>query len=257
MSAFERLCLAGRVIIVTGGGGGIGEATAILLGSRGAAVVVVDTNDAQGDQVASAIRQSGGRASYIRADISREDDVAATVQFAISEFGGLHGAFNNAAIVGQSGPLTELNLDNWHRVIGVNQTGVYLCMKHQIAHMLENGGGAIVNTSSSLGVVALPNSAEYTASKHGVVGLTRVAALENARRGIRVNAVLPSGIETPMLMGAMERDPALRQAVEQGHPIGRLGNPMEIAEGVAWLLSDSASFVTGACLSIDGGYTCV
>jgi 2,5-dichloro-2,5-cyclohexadiene-1,4-diol dehydrogenase 1 len=257
MNGFERVSLASRVMIVTGAGSGIGKATAKLLAQRGAAVVIADVNDLQGQEVAAEIRTAGGKAAYIRTDVSREADVEAMIAFTLSEFGGLHGAYNNAGVAGKGVPLAEMSVTDWQRVIDVNQTGMFFCVKHEIAHMAKNGGGAIVNMSSGSGVVASPNMADYVASKHGVVGLTRAAALDYGTQNIRVNAVIPGGIETPMLLASMGRDPDIRRVVEQGHPIGRLGQPIEIAEGVAWLLSDAASFVTGACLCIDGGYTSV
>ena len=254
--AFQSLSFAQRVIIVTGGGSGIGRATALLLAKRGAAVVVADVDDRQGNEAVSEIRDAGARAGYIRTDVSKEADVEAMVRYAVSEFGGLHGAFNNAGITGKGGPLTDVTLSEWQRVIDINQTGVFLCMKHEIALMLKTGGGAIVNTSSGAGITGSPNQPEYVTSKHAVIGLTRAAAVDYSGRGIRINAILPGGSETPMLLGTFARDPLVKRIVENGHPIGRLANPVEIGEGAAWLLSDAASFVTGACIAVDGGYTC-
>jgi 2,5-dichloro-2,5-cyclohexadiene-1,4-diol dehydrogenase 1 len=252
---FSRLNMTGRVVIVTGGSRGIGEATAKLLAARGAAVVVADAEDRGGTAVAGVIRDAGGRAAFIHTDVTREDQVVRSVEFALSEFGGLHAAFNNAGVVGKGVSLVEMPLTDWQRVMDVNLTGVFLCMKHQIGYMVKHGGGAVVNTSSGAGIVGFPNLVDYVASKHGVIGLTRAAAVDFSAQGVRVNAVLPGGIETPMLLGAMGNDPTVRAAVEHGHPIGRLGQPFEISEAAAWLLSDAASFVTGAIFSIDGGYT--
>jgi 2,5-dichloro-2,5-cyclohexadiene-1,4-diol dehydrogenase 1 len=254
---FGRLNMKGRVVMVTGGGSGIGQATATLLAERGADVVVADVDDRGGEAVVTAIREGGGRASFIHTDVANEDQVKGAVDFALSEFGGLHGAFNNAGINSGSAGLVEMKLADWQRTMDVNLSGVFLCMKHQIKHMLEIGRGAVVNTSSGAGVVGFPNLPDYVASKHGVIGLTRAAAADFSARGIRVNAVLPGGIETPLLVKSMGRDPVVRAAVERGHPIGRLGLPFEIAEATAWLLSDAASFVTGAIFAIDGGYTSV
>jgi 2,5-dichloro-2,5-cyclohexadiene-1,4-diol dehydrogenase 1 len=253
--AFKSLDLAERVIIVTGAASGIGRAATMLFCQRGATVVAADVNDAQGDTLMSEVRTSGGRAAYIHTDVSSEADVEAMVHFAVSEFGALHGAFNNAGIISRGSPLEAMPLAEWQRVIDVNLTGMFLCLKHEIAHMVKNGGGSIVNTSSGSGVVGSPNMADYVASKHGVIGLTRAAAIDYSARGIRTNAVVPGATETPMLAGTMASDPLIRRMLEQGHPIGHLGKPIEIAEAAAWLLSDASSFVTGLCLCIDGGYT--
>ena len=249
--------MTGRVIIVTGGGSGIGEATAKLLAARGASVVIADVDDSGGNRVAGAIREGGNRGVFLHTDVAREEDVRRSVEFAISEFGGLHAAFNNAGVTGNGVSLVEMPLVDWQRVMNVNLTGVFLCMKHQIGYMMRHGGGAIVNTSSGAGIVGFPNLADYVTSKHGVIGLTRAAAVDFSALGVRVNAVLPGGIETPMLLSSMGRDAAVRAAVEHGHPIGRLGQPAEISEAAAWLLSDAASFVTGSIFAIDGGYTSV
>ena len=253
---FSSLSLTGRVAIVTGAASGIGARTARLLAARGAAVIVADRDRAGCNETAGAIREAGGQADAFVVDITREADVAAMVAHAVTRFGGLHLAFNNAGITSRGTPLDHMPIEEWRQMIDINLTGVFLCMKHEVAHMMAQGGGSIVNTASGAGVVGFPNVIDYVAAKHGVVGLTRAAAIDYATRAIRVNAVLPGGIETPMLMSTMGRDPTVRAAVERGHPIGRLGQPSEIAEAVAWLLSDAASFVTGAAIAVDGGYTC-
>ena len=253
--AFRKFSLEGRVIIVTGAGSGIGRAAALLFAERGASVVVAEINEANGTEVAAEIRKAGGRAGFIRTDVTQEKDAEAMVQFAVSEFGGLHGAFNNAGISGTGGPVTEMALSAWQRAVDINQNGVFLCMKYEIAHMLKHGGGSVVNTSSGAGITGSPNMPEYVTTKHAVIGLTRAAAVDFSGKGVRVNALLPGASETPMLLGTFARDPLVKSIVTSGHPIGRLADPVEIAEGAAWLLSDAASYVTGALLCVDGGYT--
>ncbi len=252
---FERLSLSGRVVLITGGTGGIGSAAARLCASRGASVVVADLDAAAGEALVAEIRDTGGQAAFIRTDISQETDAKAMVAFAVATFGGLHAAFNNAGIDTGHLPVGETPLEQWQRNIGTNLTGTFLCMKHEIAQMLAQGGGAIVNTASTSGAVATVTSADYTAAKHGVVGVTRSAAVDYSARGIRVNAVLPGGIATPMLTGALVGNDPLRRVIEASHPIGRIGEPHEVAETAAFLLSDAASFITGACIMVDGGFT--
>lgn len=254
-SGFERVGLEGRVLTITGAAGGIGSATAHLCASRGAKVVIADIDADKGGGLVEDIRSNGGTAQFIRADVTCEDDVKAMVEFAVSTFGGLDAAFNNAGINTGNSLLVDLPLEQWNRGLAVNLTSIFLCMKHQIPQMLKQGGGAILNTSSSAGAVGMAMSPDYVAAKHGVVGITRAAALEVSGQGIRVNAILPGGTETPILMNAFEQNPSLKGIVEQGHPIGRIAQPGEMAEAAAWLLSDAASYLTGACIPIDGGFT--
>lgn len=255
MNGFDKVSLAGRVILITGGTGGIGSATARLCAARGASIVIADLDEAAGTALVKAIDGDGGKAAFVRTDVGREADAEAMVAFAVSTFGGLHGAFNNAGIDTGHTAVADTSLEQWQRNLATNLTGTFLCMKAEIAHMLAHGGGAIVNTASTSGAIAVATSADYTAAKHGVVGVTRSAAVDYSARGIRVNAVLPGGIATPMLTGALVGNDPLRRVIEQAHPIGRIGEPEEVAETAAWLLSDAASFVTGACIAVDGGFT--
>lgn len=255
--AFDRLSLADRVVLITGATGGIGSETARLCAARGAAVVLADLNEEAGEALVAEIRSAGGEGAFVRTDVSREDEVAGMIAFAVKTFGGLHGAFNNAGINAGNALINDMALDHWQRCLAVNLSSVFLSMKHEIAHMLAHGGGAIVNTSSAAGAVGMPYSADYVSAKHGVVGATRAAAAEASGQGIRVNAILPGAIETPMFTQALGTNPDLRRITEAGHPIGRIGTPQEIAELAAFLLSDAAGFITGAAIAVDGGFTAV
>lgn len=248
--------LEDKVIIVTGAASGIGRASAVRFAELGAQVVAVD-REAAVEATAATIAQAGGRAHHRQADISDEAQVKAFVDFAAGLEGRLDGAFNNAGVDQSNSPLHELSLEEWRRVNAINLDGTFLCVKHQVAAMLKTGGGAIVNTSSVLGQVAITLNGAYTAAKHGVIGLTRAAAMEYSRQGIRVNAILPGAIETDMFRQGMS-DPAMAgqlEAIKAAHPIGRMAQPIEVAEIAAWLLSDAASYVTGAAMPVDGGYT--
>lgn len=253
--AYDRLSLEGRTILITGGTGGIGREAGQLCAARGASVVIADLDADAGEALAAAIRGEGGRAAFIRTDVGNEDQVKAMVEFAVVTFGGLHGAFNNAGVDTGHTAVADTPTEQWQRNLSTNLTGVFLCLKHEIAWMLGHGGGAIVNTSSTSGAVATVTSADYTAAKHGVVGLTRSAAVDYSAKGIRVNCVLPGGTETPMLMGALVGNDPLRKVVESAHPIGRIGKAWEVAELAAFLLSDAAGFITGAAIAVDGGFT--
>lgn len=253
----DRTRLDGRVVIVTGGASGIGRASAQLVAQRGAKVLVADMNVAGGEETVALITSAGGAAHFIRTDVSKEADVKAMVAEAVSRFGGLHGALNNAAVEANTfAPMHQEPIDQWNRLIAVNQTGVFLCMKYEAEYMLKNGGGSIVNTASAAGLTAIPNLASYVSSKHAVVGLTRAGSCDYAALGIRVNAIAPGAIDTPMLRDAL-KDPVAKEHILRMHPIGHIGEPWHIAEGVAWLLSDASAFVTGACICIDGGYTSI
>ncbi|MFF0447514.1 SDR family NAD(P)-dependent oxidoreductase [Streptomyces sp. NPDC004609] len=248
-----------RVVIVTGAASGIGAATARLLADRGAKVVVTDISES-GREITAAIRKDGGDAEFIRADVGVEEEAEALVAGALERYGRLDGAFNNAGVEQCATPLHRLTGEQWERAIRVDLTGVFHCLKYQIAAMLAAGtAGSIVNTASALGQAAIPNASEYVAAKHGVVGLTRAAAADYGTHGIRVNAVLPGIVETTMV-ARLSGDPtfsAYFDTLRQRHVMGRFGKPGEIGESVAWLLSDSSSFVTGAAISVDGGYLAV
>jgi NAD(P)-dependent dehydrogenase (short-subunit alcohol dehydrogenase family) len=246
-----------RSVLVTGAAGGIGRATAVQFAKEGARLTLSDRDTVRGEETLSAVRAVGGTAQFIYGDVVSEPFVQHLVDAAVKTYGRLDCAFNNAGIVGaELLPVDQSSLEAWQNVITVNLTSVFLCLKYETRAMLQTGGGAIVNTASALGQVAAPNMPAYCASKTAVVGLTRATALDYAKRNIRVNAVLPATIETPMTTGGILVDaPELEQALRAWHPIGRFGQPDEVAAAVLWLASDKASFVTGHAMLIDGGST--
>ena len=243
-----------KVVIVTGGGSGIGQATAILYAQEGAKVIVSDLNEKGGRETVASIKKAGGDASFIKTDVSKPEDCQALVKSSVDIYGRLDMAFNNAGIGGEMNPIADMSVEGWLNVINVNLNSVFYCMKYELPEMLRQGRGSIVNMSSILGQVAFANSAAYVAAKHGVVGLSRNAAVEYAKQGIRVNAVGPAFINTPLLSAL---DQKMKEALLTLHPIGRLGEAKEVAELVVWLSSDKASFVTGNYYAIDGGYLSV
>lgn len=245
--------LKDKVALVTGASSGIGRAIALAWAREGAHVVVSDLNAAGGEETAALVRACGREALYIAADVYKPADCRSLVEQTMTYFDRLDVACNNAGVSGVSMPLADYPLDDWVRVLGINLSGVFYGMKYQIPAMLQSGGGSIINMASILGAVGFAGSAAYTAAKHGVVGLTQTAALEYGAQGVRVNAVGPGFIHTPMI-GRFEDDPATNAMLVAAHPIGRLGRPEEVAELVTWLASERASFVTGAYYPIDGGY---
>jgi NAD(P)-dependent dehydrogenase (short-subunit alcohol dehydrogenase family) len=251
--------LAGKVMLVTGGASGIGRATALACAREGAQLIIADLQEEGGHHTVHLITDQGGEASFVQTDVTQATAVDALIAKAVERYGRLDCAHNNAGISGRGiagdhrALTAEYPDDRWHQVIASNLTGVWLCMKYELRQMLTQGGGAIVNTASIGGLVALPGNAAYVASKHGVVGLTRTAAVEYAKHGIRVNCVCPGYIQTPMTAPGMH-DPNRMALMIASEPVGRMGDPTEVAAAVVWLCSDAASFVTGHAMAVDGGY---
>lgn len=245
-----------KAIMITGAASGIGEATAQEAAAEGARLLLTDVNDEKGEAVAAAI----DGAVYQHCDVTDEASVEAAVKKTVAEFGSLDGAFNCAGILGVVGNIGELPLDGWKQLIDVDLNGVFLCTKHQINVMAEQGSGAILNMASAAGLIGWPGASGYVAAKHAVVGLTKAAALEYAEQGVRVNSICPSYVMTPLVEkdlfeDTLGNDEELIAAARANHPIGRFAQPPEIAAAACWLLSDKASFVTGTAMSVDGGYT--
>ncbi|MFT4518446.1 MAG: NAD(P)-dependent dehydrogenase (short-subunit alcohol dehydrogenase family) [Halioglobus sp.] len=247
--------LEGKVALVTGGGSGIGRATAFAFAREGAKVVVCDVNVESAQATVQEIESAGRQSILVEANVTKRADVEAMVSKTIEAYGQLDCAFNNAGIEGSVGvSIDKADEDDWDRVIDINLKGVWLCLKYEIAQMLKQGSGTIVNTASIAGLVGGTFGAAYYASKHGVVGLSKAAAVECGKSGIRVNAVCPGVIQTEMAARLMDNNERVEKAITALHPLGRLGTADEVAETVVWLCSDSSSFVTGQAVAVDGGY---
>jgi len=252
----KNKAFAGKVAFITGGASGIGRATALTFARVGASVAVADIGEQGNQETARLIEQEGGRTLAVRCDVTGGDNVKAALAKTVETFGRLDFAFNNAGIEPKKpAPTADYDEEEWNRIIDIDLRGVFLCMKHEIPLMLKQGGGAIVNTSSGAGIIGIKGSPAYTAAKHGVIGLTRAAALDYAGQNIRVNAICPGYIATPMMDRFTGGTPEGRAKVISDEPIGRMGRPEEIANAVLWLCSDAASFVVGHALVVDGGQT--
>lgn len=251
MVSFDR-----AVAVVTGGGSGIGRTTAVEFADRGASVVVADVDVEGGKETVAEIEDAGGDATVVETDVTNPADTQAMVDAAVEAYGRLDYAFNNAGIGGEQAPITDYSAEKWQSVIDVNLVGVFNCMQAEISRMQDQDtGGVVVNNSSVLGKVGFETSSGYVAAKHGVLGLTKTAALENGETGVRVNAVCPGFIETPLLTeGGITSDSEMREQIENRHAMNRLGTPTEVANAVLWLCNDDASFVTGEALGVEGGY---
>lgn len=248
--------LANKVTLITGGSTGIGKACALAFVREGSKVVIADVNSVGGEETVRLLREKGAEALFVKADVSQPEEVESLFDQISATYERLDCAFNNAGIPGAIGFSThEYPDESWQRVVDVNLKGVWLCMRQELKQMLRQGGGVIVNTASIWGLVGAPGAAAYVASKHAVAGLTKAAALEYAPRGIRINAVNPGTIRTPILDPFIAAMPDFESFMTARHPIGRIGRPEEVAEAVVWLCSDAASFVVGQNLPVDGGYT--
>lgn len=244
----------GKVALVTGGSFGIGRATAVAFAKRGAKVVVADWMEDKENETIKLIKNAGSDGLFVQCDVSSGTEVRNMIEKAIARFGRLDYAFNNAGIEGATANTHECTEENWDKVVGINLKGIWLCMKNEIRCMLKQGKGMIVNCASVAGLIGFPGLPAYVVSKHGVVGLTKTAALEYAKQGIRINAVCPGVIKTPMIDRVTGKDKEVEKQYTEMEPVGRMGNPEEVAEAVVWLCSDPASFVTGIAMPVDGGW---
>ena len=242
----------GKTAFITGAASGIGRATAVAFAAEGARVVVTDRVEAALQETAEYVEESGGEVLAIACDVSKPEEIEAAVAQAVNTFGRIDCAFNNAGVENKATPLHEIELEEWDRILGINLRGTFVCMKHEIAQMLRQGGGVVVNTSSGAGIRGVAGGASYAASKHAMIGMTKSAALDYAKQNIRVNCVLPGNIATPMMDRFTAGD--IQKAIDL-EPVGRLGKPEEIAEAVLWMCSDLGGFVTGASIVVDGGWS--
>lgn len=243
-----------KVVLVTGASSGIGRETALKFSENGAKVVVSDINDDLGLQTTRMIKEKGGEAFFQKCDVSKPNEVESLVRKTIEKYGKLNIVCNDAGIEGDQGTTTECSVENWDNVININLKGLWLCMKYQIPEMIKANGGSIVNISSIAGLVGFTGLPAYVASKHGVAGLTKTAALEFAEKNIRVNAICPGPIMTPMLQRLINSTPGFKEGIVAGVPERRIGEPEEIANSVLFLCSDQAAYITGQCLAVDGGW---
>ncbi len=246
--------MSNKVVFITGASSGIGRATALAFAREGANVAIADVLADGGRETARLVEARGARALYVSCDVSKDSDVRSALGKTIETFGRIDCAFNNAGIEGEQSSISGCSEANWDRVLGINLKGIWLCMKHEIPQMLKQGAGAIVNCASVAGLVGFVGIPAYVAAKHGVVGLTKTGAIELAKSNIRVNAVCPGVIKTPMIDRFAHGEAQIQQQLVAGEPIGRLGKPEEVAEAVVWLCSDAASFVTGQPIAVDGGW---
>jgi len=249
--------LKDKVTLITGGGSGIGRATALIFAREGARLIIADLNRKGGEETVTLIKQAGGEAISFEADVLKPGVAEDLVNQSVKQYGRLDCAFNNAGVAGDLARTADSTEECWDFVVGIDLKSVYLCMKYEIAQMLKQKSGAIVNTASIAGLGANPLGIAYSAAKHGVVGLTKTAAIEYARIPIRINAVCPGVTQTPMIDEGIAKRPQMRKTFEKLHPMGRLGRAEEIGEAVAWLCSDAASFITGVPLPVDGGFTAI
>lgn len=244
----------GKTVFITGASSGIGRSTALEFAKLGSRVVLADIDDQKGTESADAIIKAGGKALFLHCDVSREEEVIKAIKKTVEHYGSLDCAFNNAGIEGEQARTHECTMENWKQVININLGGVFKCMKYQLPQMLKQKKGVIVNCSSIAGKVGFPGLPAYEASKHGVIGLTKNASLEYAKENIRINAVCPGPIETPMIERFTKKEPSMRDQLTTPDPMGRMGKPAEIANAVVWLCSEKASYVTGHSMLIDGGW---
>ncbi len=245
----------GKVALITGASSGIGRATALAFGRKGASVACLDIQEDGGMKTCRMIEEAGGKAIFLKCDVAKDSDVRGSIEKVEKAFGRLDFAFNNAGTEGLQAFTTDCSEANWNCVIDTNLKGVWLCMKYQIPLLLKQKGGAIINCSSVAGLVGFPSIPAYVASKHGVIGLTKTAALEFAKQGIRINAICPGVIQTPMIDRFSHGEAQIQKQLVEGEPVGRIGNPEEVASAVLWLCSEGASFTTGTAIPVDGGWT--